>query len=114
MKNVIVQPCTMIVLSFSLLWCCSHDTRVWAAELRPPRNLSQPAPPLSAPQSPSPSKELRSYERFPAKNTVPAPPLTTYPEQRRDKYSNPYDRSVPFQGDIHKGYAPARREPFAR
>lgn len=46
--------------------------------------------------------------------SISSPPVTTKPAETRGKYSNPYDRRVPLQGDTHKGYAPARRDPFKR
>lgn len=51
----------------------------------------------------------------PLPSTQPlTPPSTTKPAETRGKYSNPYDRRIPLQGDTHKGYAPARRDPFKR
>ena len=57
-----------------------------------------------------------AYQRYPAQTTVPTPstPPAAPKGETRGKYSNPYDRSIPLQGDTHKGYTPARRDPFKR
>lgn len=46
--------------------------------------------------------------------SISSPPVTAKPAETRGKYNNPYDRRVPLQGETHKGYAPARRDPFKR
>ena len=58
-----------------------------------------------------------AYQQYPAQTTVPtapAPPKTSKPAETRGKYSNPYDRSVPLQGDTHKEYTGGKRDPYKR
>lgn len=62
--------------------------------------------PYILPQPPQPP--------LPSPTSPPTSPSTTKPAETRGKYSNPYDRRIPLQGDTHKGYAPARRAPFKR
>ena len=38
----------------------------------------------------------------------PAPP------ERRGKYANPYDRSIPYQGDVHRNYKYGKKDPYKR
>lgn len=121
-------PWALLFWGLILIWGCCFATVAMAAEQRPSEGIQppllspaplSPAPPFAPSLEPSSAFESRTYQRTPAKvltppSTSPAPPAASRPEERRGKYSNPYDRSVPLQGDTHKGYAPARRDAFKR
>lgn len=36
------------------------------------------------------------------------------PPERRGKYANPYDRNIPYQGDVHRNYNHGKKDPYKR
>lgn len=89
--------------------CCAALLTALGAEPGFPAAPS-PSSPRVRPELPKPAVSPRDNADALRGPDVPRP---LRPE-RRGKYVNPYDRSIPYQGDVHRNYKYGKKNPYQR
>lgn len=89
--------------------CCAALLTALAATPGFPETAPPPSP-RARPELPKPAVSPRDNAdalRGPEARRPPRP-------ERRGKYADPYDRSIPYQGDVHRNYKYGKKNPYQR